>query len=64
MAKFEVHIIASYDEDLGVMVFENGETAVYPTAKIAKRVADGMNAMYKSKCDRMRHKYVVVEKEA
>lgn len=59
MTNFEIHTVKANGEDLGVMVFENGELAVYPTAKIAKRVADGMN-----KISNIRHEYVVVEKEA
>lgn len=65
MARFEIHTIAAHSEDLGVMVFENGELAVYPTAKIAQRVADGMNLIRKIKgCGMTPHKYVVVQKEA
>ena len=65
MAQFEVHAITQCSEDLGVMVFENGELAVYPTVKIAQRIADGMNEMRKIKgCGMARHDYVVVKKEA
>ena len=65
MAQFEVHTITSRHEDLGVMVFENGELAVYPTEKIAKRVADGMNLIHQTKgCGIAQHEYVVVQKEA
>lgn len=59
MAKFEIHAVKANGEDLGVMTFDNGELAVYPTAKIAKRVADGFN-----KIANIRHEYVVVQKEA
>ena len=59
MANYEVHTISAKGEDFGVMVFDNGEKAVYPTAKIAKRIADGMN-----KIQNIHHKYVVVQKEA
>ena len=54
---YEVHTIMN-GEDLGVLMFENGELAVYPTAKLAQKVADGMNKLYTY------IKYVVVEKEA
>ena len=64
MAQFEIHTIAAHNEDLGVMAFDNGELAVYPTAKIAQRVADGMNEMLKIKSrGTTRHEYVVVRKE-
>jgi cytidylate kinase len=59
MANFEIHTVKANGEDLGIMVFENGELAVYSTAKIAQRVADGMN-----KISNIRHEYVVVQREA
>lgn len=59
MTNFEVHAVKANGEDLGVMMFENGELAVYSTAKIAKRVADGMNRIQNT-----RHEYVVVQMEA
>ena len=65
MTQFEIHTISTYEEDLGVMVFENGETAVYQSEKIAQRVADGMNEMRRTKgCGIAKHEYVVVRKEA
>ena len=66
MAKcYEVHTVKGFGEDLGVLIFENGEKAVYSTAKIAQRVADGMNRMLEIKgMQLMNRKYVVVEKEA
>ena len=60
MNGFEIHTITSCGEDLGVMTFENGELAVYPTAKIAKRVADGMNRI-NEKFSSVRHTYIVKE---
>lgn len=64
MAHFEVHEITQCGEDLGVMIFENSELAVYDSEKIAQRVAKGMNEMRKIKgCGMARHEYVVVRKE-
>ena len=60
MVKFEIHTITSCGEDLGVMMFDNGELAVYPTAKLAQRVADGMNRL-KEKFSNIRHIYTVKE---
>ena len=60
MAKFEIHTIRANGEDFGIMVFENGELAVYPTAKIAQRIADGMNRM-QEKFGSIRHTYIVKE---
>lgn len=62
---FEIHIITSMDEDLGTMLFENGEFAVFEKEKIAQRVADGMNFIRQTMgCGLAPHKYVVVKKEA
>lgn len=62
---FEVHVITALSEDLGTMLFENGEFAVFDTEKVAQRVADGMNRIHKTKgCGYMCHEYVVVKKEA
>lgn len=60
MDRFEIHTITSCSEDLGVMMFDNGELAVYPTAKLAQRVADGMNSL-KDKFSEMKYKYTVKE---
>ena len=62
MEKFEVHAIKSNGIDLGVVTFEDGELAVYPTAKIAQRVADGLNRL-KEKFSEIRHTYIVEEAE-
>lgn len=64
MAHFEVHAMTQCGEDLGVMVFENSEMAVYENEKVAQRIADGMNEMRKIRgCGMARHDYVVVRKE-
>ena len=64
MTQFEIHTITPYEEDLGVMIFENGETAVFQSEKLAQRVADGMNEIRRTKgCGIARHEYVVVKKE-
>ena len=62
MRQFEIHTMTLWGEDLGVMIFENGELAVYSNAKIAQRVADGLNGI-KTKFVNVRHHYVVVEVE-
>lgn len=64
--KYEVHMLKTNGEDLGILTFENGETAVYTTEKLARLIADGMNAVLAKhkECMSMKHKYVVVEKEA
>lgn len=64
MSKFEIHTITQCDEDLGVLVFEGGELAVYDDRKTAQRVVDGMNYMRKTRgCGLARHEYIVVKTE-
>lgn len=44
--EYEVHTVKTNGEDLGILMFEDGELAVYPTERLAKKVADGMNKIY------------------
>lgn len=44
--EYEVHTIKTNGDDLGILIFENGELAVYQTEKIANKVAEGMNRIY------------------
>ncbi len=65
MERFEVHTIARCDEDLGVLVFDDGQLAIYENRKIAQRVADGMNYLRKTKgCGMAYHTYAVIKQEA
>ena len=64
MERFEVHTITQCDEDLGAVIFEDGQLAVYDDRKTAQRVADGMNHLRKVKgCGIASHNYIVVKKE-
>ena len=62
MERFEVHTINAGNEDLGVLIFDDGELAIYDDRKTAQRVADGMNYMRQVKgCGLAPHTYTVVK---
>ena len=64
MMKFEVHTMTPRDEDLGVIIFDDGELAIYDDRKSAQRVAEGMNHLRKVRgCGLASHHYIVVKKE-
>ena len=65
MEQFAVHHIRADGLDTGVMIFENGEKAIYSNKKIAQKIADGMNTMVRKLVAKnggiMRHEYIVME---
>ena len=64
MVQFEIHAINAFEEDLGVLSYENGELAVYSSAKVAQKIANGMKFICKTRgCGLAAHNYVVMQKE-